>query len=142
MIEIEGYKIIENLLYSKDHLWIKIENNKAKIGITDYIQKNLHDIVYIELPEINSKIYKGKQIALIESIKTVSEIHSPLTGKIIKINEELKSKPELINESPYENGWIAIIEPTNFEKEKNDFLNFEKYIEYLRKIIEKEKDNI
>jgi glycine cleavage system H protein len=142
MIEIEGYKIIENLLYSKDHLWIKIENNKAKIGITDYIQKNLHDIVYIELPEINSKIYKGKQIALIESIKTVSEINSPLTGKIIKINEELKSKPELINESPYENGWIAIIEPTNFEKEKNDFLNFEKYIEYLRKIIEKEKDNI
>jgi len=142
MIEIEGYKIIEDLLYSKDHVWIKIENNKAKIGITDYIQKNLHGIVYIELPKINSNISQGKQIALIESIKTVSEIHSPLTGKIIKINEELKSKPELINESPYENGWIAIIEPTNFEKEKNDFLNFEKYIEYLRKIIEKEKDNI
>ncbi len=139
MIEIEGYKIIEDLLYSKDHVWIKIKNNKAKIGITDYIQKNLHDIVYIELPGINSNIYKGKQIALIESIKTISEIHSPLTGKIIKINEKLKSKPELINKSPYEDGWIAIIEPTNFEKEKNDFLNFEKYIEYIKEIIEKEK---
>jgi glycine cleavage system H protein len=142
MIEIEGYKIIEDLLYSKDHVWIKIENNKAKIGITDYIQKNLHDIVYIELPEINSNISQGKQIALIESIKTISEIHSPLTGKIIKINEELKSKPELINESPYEDGWIAIIEPKNFEKEKNNFLNFEKYLEYIKEIIEKEKDNI
>lgn len=139
MIEIEGYKIIENLLYSKDHVWIKIENNKAKIGITDYIQKNLHDIVYIELPEINSNIHQGKKLALIESIKTISEIHSPLTGKILKINEELKSKPGLINESPYENGWLAIIEPINFEKEKNNLLNFEEYVEYIRKIIEKEK---
>lgn len=142
MIEIEGYKIFENLLYSKDHVWIKIENNKAKIGITDYIQKNLHDIVYIEFPEINSNINKGEKIALVESIKTVSEIHSPLTGKILKINEELKSKPELINESPYENGWITIIEPINFEKEKSDLLNFEEYLEYIRKIIEKENHNI
>lgn len=139
MIEIEGYKIIKNLLYSKDHVWIKIENNKAKIGITDYIQKNLHDIVYIELPEINSNIHQGKKLALMESIKTISEIHSPLTGKILKINEELKSKPGLINESPYENGWIAIIKPINFEKEKNNLLNFEEYVEYIRKIIEKEK---
>ncbi|MEM1575427.1 MAG: glycine cleavage system protein GcvH [Nitrososphaerota archaeon] len=139
MIEIEGYKIIENLLYSKDHVWIKIENNKAKIGITDYIQKNLHDIVYIELPEINSNIHQGKKLALIESIKTISEIHSPLTGKILKTNEELKSKPGLINESPYENGWIAIIKPINFEKEKSNLLNFEEYLEYIRKIIEKEK---
>ncbi|MEM2083532.1 MAG: glycine cleavage system protein GcvH [Nitrososphaerota archaeon] len=139
MIEIEGYKIIKNLLYSKDHVWIKIENNKAKIGITDYIQKNLHDIVYIELPEINSNIHQGKKLALMESIKTISEIHSPLTGKILKINEELKSKPGLINESPYEDGWIAIIEPINFEKEKSNLLNFKEYVEYIRKIIEKEK---
>ncbi|MEM3406326.1 MAG: glycine cleavage system protein GcvH [Nitrososphaerota archaeon] len=139
MIEIEGYKIIKNLLYSKDHVWIKIENNKAKIGITDYIQKNLHDIVYIELPEINSNIHQGKKLALMESIKTISEIHSPLTGKILKINEELKSKPGLINESPYGDGWIAIIEPINFEKEKSNLLNFKEYVEYIRKIIEKEK---
>ncbi|MEM2987138.1 MAG: glycine cleavage system protein GcvH [Nitrososphaerota archaeon] len=139
MIEIEGYKIIKNLLYSKDHVWIKIENNKAKIGITDYIQKNLHDIVYIELPEINSNIHQGKKLALMESIKTISEMHSPLTGKILKINEELKSKPGLINESPYEDGWIAIIEPINFEKEKSNLLNFKEYVEYIRKIIEKEK---
>lgn len=137
MIKINDYEILKNLLYTKKHEWVKIENNKARIGITDYAQKNLHDIVYIELPEVNSNVYQGKKMALMESIKTISEIYSPLTGKILEINEKLKNKPELINKSPYEEGWIAIIKPTNFEKEKNNLLNSEQYIEYIKKLLEK-----
>jgi glycine cleavage system H protein len=112
--------------YSKDHEWAKMENKNAIIGITYYAQKELGDIVYIDLPQIGKEVKKGEVIAVVESVKSASDIYSPLSGKIIKINEVLKEKPELLNEDPYNNGWIAILEVLNPD-EYNELLSSDEY---------------
>jgi glycine cleavage system H protein len=116
----------EDRKYSKDHEWAKIEGKEAIIGITYYAQKELGDVVYVELPEIGKEIKQGEVIATLESVKTASEVYSPLSGKVIKINESLKEKPELINEDPYNNGWIAILEFSN-PQEYDNLLSSDEY---------------
>ncbi len=121
----------EDRKYSKEHEWVKIEGKEAIIGITYYAQKELGDVVYVDLPEVGREIKQGEAIATLESVKTASEIYSPLSGKIIKVNEKLKEKPELINEDPYNNGWIVILEFSN-SKEYDNLLSSEDY----KKLIE------
>lgn len=99
-----------DLKYTKNHEWIKIKGKTAVVGITDHAQKELTDIVFVELPELGKKIEKNDELCVVESVKSVSEIYSPLSGKITKINEELEDEPEIINESPYDDGWIVEIE--------------------------------
>lgn len=99
----------EDLKYSEDHEWIKVENGDARIGITDFAQEELGDIVYVELPEVGDEIEMGDMLGVVESVKTVSDVYSPLSGEIIKINEELEESPEIINEDPYGDGWIVVI---------------------------------
>ncbi|MCX7845025.1 MAG: glycine cleavage system protein GcvH [Dictyoglomaceae bacterium] len=116
----------EDRKYSKEHEWIKIEGKEAIIGITYYAQKELGDVVYVELPEIGKEIKQGEAIATLESVKTASEVYSPLSGKVIKVNEILKDKPELINEDPYNNGWIVVLEIFN-PQEYDSLLSYEDY---------------
>jgi glycine cleavage system H protein len=97
----------EELKYTKDHEWIKIEGDLATIGITEFAQKELGDIVYVEVETIGETIEAGEVFGTVEAVKTVSDLFMPLTGEILEFNEELESSPELVNESPYESGWMV-----------------------------------
>lgn len=99
-------EIREDLMYTETHEWILLKKGVATIGITDYAQEHMTDIVYIELPQIGKTYKKGDEIATIESVKSVSEMYLPISGEVIKINERLENEPELINQSPYDDGWF------------------------------------
>ncbi|MCL4326084.1 MAG: glycine cleavage system protein GcvH [Candidatus Thermoplasmatota archaeon] len=121
----------DELYYSDTHEWVKKVDNIVIMGITDYAQSELTDVVYIELPVIG-RVYKKKEIiATIESVKASSDIYVPLSGKVIEVNEHLNTNSELINSSPYENGWIAKIETDNPE-EINTLLSPEQYRSLLQ----------
>lgn len=100
--------IPENLYYSTDHEWVRVEGEKAYIGITDFAQEHMGDIVFVELPESDTEISAGEQVGVIESVKAVSSMFSPVSGTIIAINEELEDTPELLNEDPYENHILVV----------------------------------
>ncbi|MCD6592391.1 MAG: glycine cleavage system protein GcvH [Thaumarchaeota archaeon] len=121
--------------YTRDHLWIKSEDNTVVIGITDYGQRKLRDIVHIELPSIGQTVEEGEVLAVVESIKASVEIHSPVTGRVVEINTKLADTPELINEEPYEAGWIARIELTE-EKNFEDFMEADEYSKYIEDLEE------
>ena len=103
----------KELLYSKEHEWVKMEDGKATIGITDFAQSELGDIVFVELPEVGDEISKDQPFGSVESVKTVSELYAPISGKVVAINEELLDNPEYVNESPYGTAWMITIEVTN-----------------------------
>lgn len=123
--------IPENLFYTKEHEWIKIEGNVATIGITDYAQSSLGDITYVELPQIGTCCKQFKEFADIESVKAASNVYAPMSGKIIKINEVIIDKPEFVNQSPYDKGWFALIEIED-EKEKENLLDNISYSKYVK----------
>ena len=103
----------KELLYSKEHEWVKMEDGKATIGITDFAQSELGDIVFVELPEVGDEISKDQPFGSVESVKTVSELYAPISGKVVAINEELLDNPEYVNESPYGTAWMITVEVTN-----------------------------
>ncbi|MDA8088493.1 MAG: glycine cleavage system protein GcvH [Nitrospiraceae bacterium] len=100
----------DNLKYHKEHAWVKVSGGKATIGITDYAQEALGDIVYIDLPEADTSVEANHEVSEIESTKATSPVISPVSGTVVEVNDELSDNPEIINEDPYEKGWIAIIE--------------------------------
>ncbi|MBM7582905.1 glycine cleavage system H protein [Caldicoprobacter guelmensis] len=102
-------KVINGLKYSKDHEWVKVEGNKAIIGITDYAQDSLGDIVFIDLPEVGRNVKAGDAVAVVESVKAASDVYSPVSGIVVEVNTALEASPELINQDPYEN-WILVLE--------------------------------
>lgn len=116
--------------YTKEHEWVKFENGKARVGITDHAQHELGDIVYVELPKIGTKVKQMQEFATVESVKAISPIYAPLSGEVIDVNRELETKPELINQSPHEQGWIAIIAPSN-PKELDTLLTAEQYEQHI-----------
>ena len=124
------YAVPEDYLYTDTHEWIKIENSVGRVGITDYAQDQLHDIVFIELPEIGKEVKKGDVVAEIESVKAVAEVYSPVSGVIVDVNRRLEEEPELINKSPYDEGWIFLIKLADKEEVKV-LLPAEKYKELL-----------
>ena len=117
-------------LYTRDHEWVKIENNKAEVGITDHAQKALGDIVFVELPDLEDEIDAGDEFGSIESVKTVTSLFMPMSGRIIAVNTELKDNPELINEECYDEGWVIRLELSNPD-ESAELLSSEEYEEFL-----------
>jgi len=136
-IMVDEYEVRIGLLYTEEHEWVKVEDGKARVGVTDYAQKSLHEIVYVELPEEGMEVKQMKPMGTVESIKAVSEVYSPVSGRVIKINERLRDSPELVNESPYGEGWIVVIEPSNLDEELKRLLTPEQYADLLREIIKK-----
>ena len=116
--------------FTKDHEWIKIENNIGIVGITKYASEQLGDIVFVELPEKGSQAEKGKDVAVVESVKAASEIYSPVSGIIIDANENLNEAPEVVNEDPSGAGWFYKIEITNSE-EISDLMSEHEYLELI-----------
>jgi len=128
----EEYVVPENLYYTKEHEWLKVEGDTAIMGITDYAQKSLHEIVFVDLPEVGRKVKQMESIGTVESVKAVSEIYTPISGEIIEVNTELNEKPELVNQDPYGKGWIAKIQPENLEKELKNLMTPQQYKEHLK----------
>lgn len=120
----------DGLLYSMEHEWILVENETAKVGITDYAEQMLGDVVYVEMPEIGTEITKGEAFGVVESVKAASDIYSPASGEVTGINEGLGEHPEHINQSPYEKGWIIEIKISN-KADLDDLMDSKKYREYI-----------
>ncbi len=120
----------DDLKYHKEHTWIKVSGKKATIGITDYAQESLGDIVYIDLPEIDMDVEANSELGEIESTKTTSSLLSPVTGRVIDVNEELAEAPETINEDPYGKGWIAVIKLDDLS-EIDDLMDSTEYAKYI-----------
>ena len=116
----------KELKYTKEHEWIKVENDTATIGITDFAQEALTDIVFVELPEIGKKVEQLKTVATIESVKSVSDIYSPVSGEVIEVNEQLKDYPEIINNDPYGKGWFFKIKLAD-KNELDKMMSAEEY---------------
>ncbi|MDR1663011.1 MAG: glycine cleavage system protein GcvH [Endomicrobium sp.] len=118
--------IPQDLLYTKTHEWVKIEENKIKVGITDFAQHEITDIVHVELPEIGTGVKKEQPAAVVESVKSAFDIYAPVSGKIVEINNNVLGSPELVNNSPYEEGYLFVIEFFN-KKELDDLLKANDY---------------
>ena len=124
-------KIPAELLYSKDHEWVKVEDGQAVVGITDFAQDQLGDVVFVEVPEAGAELGVGDGLTTIESVKAVSDVYSPLGGKIAQVNEELGDAPQLINEDPYGKGWIYKVKLSDASELKALMVeaDYEKYIQ-------------
>jgi glycine cleavage system H protein len=129
------YEIREDCLYTGKHIWVKVEKGIATIGISDYAQKKMQEILTVELPHLNERIEAGEIIGSLGSIDSALDIISPVSGKIIDVNEELLDNPELINESPYDRGWIVKIEMKN-EEELYGLMDPEDYRKYIEEMAE------
>jgi glycine cleavage system H protein len=105
--------IPEDLRYTREHEWARMKGQLVVVGITDFAQDQLGDVVYVELPDVGDAVKKGESFGVVESTKAVSELFSPLTGKIVEVNDPLADAPETLNEDPYEEGWMVVIEPSH-----------------------------
>jgi len=126
----EGIKMTtpKELRYSEEHEWVKVEGGNARIGITHFAQSELGDIVFVELPEVGTELKADEPFGSVESVKTVSELYAPVSGKVVEVNEELSDSPEYVNESPYEKAWMIVIEPSD-SSEIEQLMTAEQYEE-------------
>lgn len=122
--------IPKDLQYTKEHEWILIEGNQGKVGITDYAQDSLGDVVYVELPEVGDKVTKDETFGSVESVKAASDLFSPVSGTVVKVNEALEDSPELVNQSPYDDAWMIVVELDD-QEELEDLLTPGEYEEIL-----------
>ena len=120
----------DHLLYTKEHEWADFKENEVTIGITDYAQGQLGDIIFIEFPEVGQELNAGDTFGEVEAVKTVSELYVPVSGTIIEINEKLEDSADLVNTDPYGDGWLIKIKPTNIN-EKDHLMNFSSYEEFV-----------
>ena len=127
----DEYKIEAGLYYTNEHEWAKPGDGAVLVGIDDYAQSQLHEIVYVELPQVGAEVNQGEAIGAVESVKAVSDTYSPVSGKVVEVNEGLVDSPEKINSDPYGEGWIAKIEPSNLEANIAKLMDVEKYKQYL-----------
>lgn len=121
----------DELKYTEEHEWVLIEDDIATIGITDFAQDQLGDVVFVELPEVGDELEAGKTFGVVESVKAVSDVYAPVSGEVVEINEELPETPEVLNTSPYEDGWMLKIRVSNPEdiQELMDASGYQEFIE-------------
>ena len=131
-------EIPEGLKYSKEHEWVLVEGKSATIGITEYAQEELGDIVYVELPEVGEKVVKDDPFGAVESVKAVSDVYAPVSGAVLEVNDVLPDNPETINDDPYGDGWMIRVELSDLEDLK-DLMDAEEYAEYVAQ--QKEEDD-
>lgn len=121
----------QDLLYSKEHEWVRVENGSAVVGITDYAQDQLGDVVYVELPEEGSSFGREESIASLESVKAVSDVYIPVSGQVVDVNAKLADEPETLNQDPYGEGWIVRVRLSD-ETELDDLMSADDYTNYLK----------
>jgi len=138
-MKIEEYFFPDDLYYHKEHFWAKVEGDVITIGTTDFAQKLAGQVVYIELPSAGKAVEQGKPCGSMESGKWVGRIYAPISGKIESINNELEDAPELINESPYEKGWMCKIKASNLQEDLKNLMKAESLSDFIRSEIERVK---
>jgi glycine cleavage system H protein len=138
-MEIEEYVFPDDLYYHKEHFWARVEGDKVTMGTSDFAQKLAGDIVYVELPNAGRQVEQGKPCGSMESGKWVGRIYAPVSGKVESSNQELEETPELINESPYEKGWICKVIPSNLQEELKNLMRGDSLKEFIKTEIERVK---
>ena len=136
-MDVQSYHIPDDLMYTKEHEWAKEEGGLVRVGITDYAAKTLNDVVYVTPPKVNGAVAQMKSMGTVESIKAVSEIYSPISGTVIRVNAELDNHPELVNKSPYGEGWLVEVKPSNFASERASLMSAKAYADYLGTLLKK-----
>ena len=124
-------KIPADLRYTKEHEWIRVEGGKGTIGITDFAQEQLGDVVFVEPPQAGSQLTQGQTMGVVESVKTVSDLYAPVSGAMTSVNKELEAQPELVNQDPYGKGWLVELEISD-AGELDALMSAEKYAEFIR----------
>ena len=136
-MDIQGYSVPDDLMYTKEHEWAKEEGGVVRVGITDYAAKTLNDVVYVTAPKLNGAVQQMKSMGTVESIKAVSELYSPVSGAVTKVNTALDSHPELVNKSPYGDGWLIEVKPSDFASERKSLLDARAYAAHLSALLKK-----
>ena len=131
MKELSELRFPSDLRYTKEHEWAKVESDKVRMGITDYAQDQLGDIVFVEAPEPGSTYSQGQECGTLESVKAVGELYIPISGEIVEVNTDLENSPDLVNRYPYEAGWLALVQPGN-PSEMDGLMDSEAYIKMLK----------
>ena len=131
------YHIPAELLYTKEHEWVRTESDKCRVGVTDYAQDSLHEIVYVDLPKIGATVAQMQSIGTVESVKAVADVYSPIAGEVLEVNSELSNAPELVNKSPYDKGWLTIIRPDDLKKDLSSLMKPDAYRDFVKKITQK-----
>ena len=126
----------DDIKYHRDHSWVRVEGKRATIGISDFAQQQLGDIVYVDLPEVDTEVDADSELCEIESTKATSPVVSPITGTVVEVNEDLADSPEIINEDPYGNGWVVVVEMTD-PTEVGDLMSKSEYEKFLKEEEEK-----
>ncbi len=119
-----------NLKYTKEHEWVRLDGNRAYVGITDFAQHELGDIVFVEIPEVGAELIAGETFGTVESVKTVSDLYAPVSGKVIEVNQSLIDHPELVNTATYSEGWMVLVEMSAAE-DVNDLMDADAYTSHL-----------
>jgi len=130
MVKVDNYEVPEGLYYSNDFEWVKIEGDKVRMGITDYAQKQLREIVYAELPEAGTEVKQNEPYGTLESVKAVSDLVAAISGTVEEVNAEVQSQPEILNEDPYVKGWLVVVKPANLQAELANLMDFDKAVEW------------
>ena len=133
---LQGENIPSELKYTKDHEWLRVEGDTCRIGITDYAQNALHEVVYVDLPKVGRELTQKESFGTVESVKSVSEVYSPISGEVVEINQRLVDAPELVNQQPYRDGWLILMKPSKLEGEINSLLSPKEYQEHLDTLAE------
>jgi glycine cleavage system H protein len=123
-------KIPSDLVYTKEHEWVRQEKDTVRIGITDYAQEELHEIVMVELPSVGTTVKTGETFGTVDSVKATSELFSPISGEVLEINEKLEEAPELVNNDPYGEGWMIVLKPSNPDEIK-DLMSSDDYSKFI-----------
>ena len=131
---VEGRDIPSDLKYTKDHEWVHVEADRCRVGITDYAQNSLHEVVYADLPKVGRVLGKGESFGTVESVKAVSEVYSPVSGEVLESNQKLVDAPELINQQPYADGWLILVKPSKLKEEADSLMSAREYGELLEKL--------
>jgi glycine cleavage system H protein len=131
------YQVPADFYYTKEHEWVRVETDKCRIGVTDYAQDSLHEIVYVDLPKVGAKVAQMQSLGTVESVKAVADVYSPISGLVLEVNNELSDAPELVNKSPYEKGWITVIKPDDLKKDLPSLMKPDDYRGFLKRIFDK-----
>jgi len=134
LVKVEDFEVAEGLYYSKDWMWVKKEDGKAKIGITDYAQKQLNEVVFAELPSVGEVVKKGETFGTVESVKAVSDLIAPVSGKIEEVNKEVADNPGILNEDPFNKGWLLIVSPTSLEEDLKTLMDFQAAVSWHKEL--------
>jgi len=124
----------DGLYYTKEHEWVRVEGDKCRVGVTDYAQNSLHEIVYVELPKVGVKVAQMQSLGTVESVKAVADVYSPVAGEVLEVNNSLSDAPELVNKTPYSDGWITLIRPSDMKKDLGTLMSPQAYKDLLKTV--------